>query len=213
MKRLILMTILLALFCSATIYANPTGVCGYVRDPARVIIYVGDSRAMQMSHLSKNKRQNFVFVFSNGGNLSCINPVKGSRWIGNRLKATLNKYPYAPVVFALGVNGNGNPSSNINRTRNYDYYINNYPTHRYIISTVGGTGKIGGSYKNKNVRLFNTLLKKKYGQVYDCYQFLEDGRLINPGKNNKGTRDGLHYKNSVYAKILIDCRKKIQGCS
>lgn len=79
------------------------------------------------------------------------------------MKATLNKYPYAPVVFALGVNGNRNPSSNINRTRNYDYYINNYPTHRYIISTVGGTGKAGGGYKNKNVRLFNTLLKKKYG--------------------------------------------------
>lgn len=161
-KALILFIVLFALIIPIKAYAYPTGVKSYVTDRSKVIIYVGDSRAMQMGYLNKNKRKNFVFVYSNGGNLDCINPNGGGRWIGNLLSSTLRKYPNAPVVFALGVNSNGDPSSNLRRTANYDYYIRNYPSHRFIISTVGGTGKIRGSYKNSNVIAFNNLLKKKY---------------------------------------------------
>lgn len=216
--RKLLFVILFIFLCSSGVYASPTGVKEYVNNSKRVIIYVGDSRAMHMGNINKNARKDFVFVYSNGGGISSINPNGGSRWIGNILQRTLKKYPRAPVFFALGVNGNSNPSSNVKRTSYYDYYIRNYPSHQFIISTVGGTGKIGGSYGNKRVRAFNRLLKEKYAKnkkvwLYDCYQFLVQSKLINPGKSNKGTKDGLHYKGSVYAKILRDCRIFVQGCS
>lgn len=219
MKRLLFSVMLLVLIFSVSANANPTGVTGYVKNKKKVIIYVGDSRAMQMGYLNKSKRKNFVFVYSNGGSLSCINPKGGSRWIGNLLQRTLKKYPKAPVVFALGVNGNGNPAKNVKRTSYYKYYIKHYPSHDYYISTVGGTGSSAiGSYRNSKVRSFNKKLKKKYKNnkkvcIYDCYQFLVQEKLLNPGKSNKGTQDGLHYENRVYAKILKDCRKFIQGCS
>ena len=218
MKRLIICLVFFVLIFSVKVSANPTGTKKYVTNPKNVIIYVGDSRAMQMGYCNKSERRNFVFVYSNGGNLNSISPKGGSRWIGDRLQKVLRKYPKAPVVFALGVNGNGNPSANVKRTKNYDYYIRNYPSHAYFISTVGGTGKKTGSYKNSKVKTFNRLLKQKYGNnkkvhIYDCYQFLVDSNLLNPGKSNKGTKDGLHYKRNVYVKILKDCRKYVQGCS
>lgn len=197
---------------------------GYINDKSKVVILVGDSRVMQMSYMNSNNRKNFLLVFSNGGGINCINPNGGSRWIGNLLESALKKYPKAPVVFALGVNSNGNPTSNAKRTKVYDYYIKNYPSHTYIISTVGGTGKKTGSYKNSNVVSFNKKLKEKYVTgidnirkktnnkniyFYDLYSYLKDAKLLNPGKSNKGTRDGLHYTSTVYKKWLKDLRSFI----
>ena len=88
MKRLLFLIMLVIIFVLITpvsAHANPTGVTGYVTNKKKVIIYVGDSRAMQMGYLSRSKRKNFVFVYSNGGSLSCINHKGGSRWIGNLL--------------------------------------------------------------------------------------------------------------------------------
>ena len=200
---------------SNEVFGANTGSKGYIKDKSKVIILVGDSRVMHMSYMNSSTRVNYLLVFSNGGGIKCIDPKGGSRWIGNLFKNALNKYPKAVVVFALGVNGNGNPSNNIKKTSIYDYYIKNYPTHTYIITSVGGTNKKSGSYSNKNVIAFNKKLKKKYLDnntnrnvyYYDLYSYLADSGLINPGKSNKGTRDGLHYKNNVYKRWLKDLRR------
>lgn len=209
---------------SNEVFGANTGSKGYIKDKSKVIILVGDSRVMQMSYMNSNNRKNFLLVFSNGGGINCINPNGGSRWIGNLLESALKKHPKAPVVFALGVNSNGNPISNTKRTKVYDYYIKNYPSHTYIISTVGGTGKKTGSYKNSNIVSFNKKLKEKYVTgidnirkktnnkniyFYDLYSYLKDAKLLNPGKSNKGTRDGLHYTSTVYKKWLKNLRSFI----
>ena len=85
MKRLLFLIIFFVLIISVNVKANPTGVTGYVTNKKKVIIYVGDSRAMQMGYLKRSKRKNYVFVYSNGGSLSCIKHGGGSRWIGNLL--------------------------------------------------------------------------------------------------------------------------------
>lgn len=202
-------------------YAANIASKGYIKDKSKVIILVGDSRVKQMSYLNAKSRKNFLLVFSSGGGIDAIDPEGGYRWMGDILVSALNKYPYAPVVFALGVNFNGNPINNAKCTTIYDYYIKYYPSHSYIISTVGGTGKRTTPYNNSNVVEFNKKLKEKYVDnikevrkstgnkniyFYDLYEFLKDAKLINPGKSNKGTRDGLHYKNKVYKGWLKDLR-------
>lgn len=199
---------------------------GYIENKYETIILVGDSRVMQCSYLKTKNRKNYMLVFSNGGGISCINPGGGSRWIGDIFKHVLEKYPKAPVVFALGVNGNGNPTNNANRMfKVYEQYMKNYPTHTYIVSTVGGTNKKTGSYKNKNVRTLNAKLKERYVRnikavrkktknnniyFYDLYNYLKEAGLTKPGKSNKGTRDGLHYKNNVYKAWLKDLRSFVR---
>lgn len=168
-----------------------------------------------MTKLRAKNRRNYVVVYSSGGTIDSINPFGGDRWIGNKLRKVLQKYPTAPVVFALGVNGNADPYANFGRTVVYDYYIRSFPKHRYIISTVGGTGSISGAYSNSNVVKFNVLLRQKYANsssvaLYDCYEFLEDSKLLCPGKNNKGTKDGLHYKSKVYKALLKDLREFVE---
>lgn len=224
---LIFVTIVLYFVLGITenVCAADRGVTKNVIDKSKVIILVGDSRIMQMSYLNASKRKNYVLVYSNGGGINCINPKKSSLWIGDKLKKVLKNYPKAPVVFSLGVNSNGNPSKNFNRTKIYDYYIKNYPKHTFIISSVGGTAKTIGSYSNKNVKSFNKKLKNKYYTnlykvknktgnnkiyYYDLYSYLKSANLINPGKSYKGTRDGLHYKNNVYTKWLKNLRKFVK---
>ena len=217
-----LIAIVILVFTSSNeVLGADTGSKGYIKDKSKVIILIGDSRVMQMSYLNSKSRKNFLLVFSNGGGISCIDHKGGSRWIGNLLEIALKKYPDAPVVFALGVNGNGNPTNNANKTKVYDFYIKNYPSHLYIISTIGGTAKRTTSYKNSNIVTFNKKLKEKYVDniekvrkktnnkniyFYDLYKFLKDAKLINPGKSYKGTRDGLHYTNTVYRRWLKDLR-------
>ena len=94
-----------------------------------------------------------------------------------------------------------------------------YPNHIYVISNLGGTGSTPkGGYKNSKVISLNKLLKKKYANrenegiyYYDAYSFLKNNHLINPGKSNKGTRDGLHYQTNVYIKLLKNIKKFIKG--
>ena len=198
-------------------FAANTGTKANVKDKSKVIILVGDSRVMHMSYMNASSRKNYVLVFSNGGGIGSINPNGGSRWIGNLLVKAIKKYPKAVVVFALGVNGNGNPSNNYSKTKTYDYYIKHYPDHIFVISSVGGTNKKSGSYSNANVKAFNNKLKKKYLTnntntrvfYYDLYDYLASSKLIDPGRSNKGTRDGLHYTNNVYKKWLKDLRRYV----
>ena len=195
--------------------STDTGLRDYVQNKKDAIILVGDSRvmlpALKSSRISSGKRKNYVFVFSNGGDISVISEKKSSsQWIGNYFLKALKKYPYAPVVFCLGVNKNN--AANINRTKWYDYYIKKYPTHSYFIQTVGPTepGKlVKGNYKNKYVTAFNKQLKEKYvtgiekvkkktgnDNIYfiDAYSYLVKNGYASPGKKLLGTGDGIHYR-------------------
>lgn len=174
-----------------------------------------------MTYMNSKFKTNFVFIYCNGGNIGIIN-YRAT----NQLTDALRKYRKATVIFALGVNGNSNPKRNIKRTKYYDWYIKNYPKHKFVISSVGGTRRKTGSYSNSNVRAFNKLLKRKYKTnvdavkrttgnqkiyYFDCYKYLKDNGLINPEKSNKGTRDGLHYTNKVYRKMLRGYRKFVEN--
>ena len=76
------------LFSSST-YAGITGTKSFVDDKQKVIIFVGDSRAKQMSKLRAKNRRNYVVVYSSGGTIDSINPFGGDRWIGNKLRKVL----------------------------------------------------------------------------------------------------------------------------
>ena len=196
-------------------YAADIGTKKYITNKSEVIILVGDSRVMQMSYMDQKYRENYVLIFSNGAGIRCIDPNGGPRWIGDRFVKALKKYPNAPVVFELGVNSNSNPNTNFKRTRVYDYYIQNYPSHKFIVSSVGGTNGTG-AYSNSKVISLNKKLKNKYYNkidnvyFYDLYDYLKSSKLIEPGVSNKGTRDGLHYTNKVYRKWLKDLRKFVK---
>lgn len=228
---LLILFLLFMLFTSISVLANSnTGVKSYITNKKEVIILVGDSRARQMSLLKKKYKKNFVIIYSNGGTINSINPYGGDKWIGDIFVKILKKYKKAPVVLLLGVNGNYNPTLNFTRTTYYDYYIKKYRKHPYVISTVGGTGvnKNYTEYSNKKIKSFNKLLKNKYKNInsveklklflnndkiyfYNSYQFLKKNKLIEPGISNKGTKDGLHYKNKVYIKWLADIRKFVDN--
>ena len=88
MKRILIALVLVLLFSSST-YAGITGTKSFVNDKQKVIIFVGDSRAKQMSKLRAKNRRNYVVVYSSGGTIDSINPFGGDRWIGNKLRKVL----------------------------------------------------------------------------------------------------------------------------
>lgn len=209
---ILLMTVCLILVISARVYAQytPVGIpnsVSYVDSSAStpIIIFVGDSRTMQCTFGNNNASvlKNCVFCYVNGGSSSVINYKNGK--LSGILKNLLHKYRNHDtiVIFNLGVNGNGNPTKNANRTAKiYNKWIKAYPGIKFYVESVWPT-KITSkknSYRNSNVIKFNKILKAKYankGLYIDAYNYIKLNDLM-----DGGMRDKVHYKWNSTKKIL-----------
>ena len=209
---ILLMTVCLILVLSASVYAKHTRVgipnsVSYVDSSATtpIIIFVGDSRAMQCTYGNKNASvlKNYVFCYVNGGSSSVINYKNGK--LSGILKNLLHKYRNDDtiVIFNLGVNGNSNPTKNANRTAKiYNKWIKAYPNIKFYVESIWPT-KIKskkGSYRNSNVVKFNKILKAEYvnkGLFIDAYEYIKHNDLM-----TGGMRDKIHYKFNSTKKIL-----------
>ena len=197
---------LLVLFCillNSNIYARYTMVgVSAVQDKVskkykgKVVIFVGDSRTM---HQSSVNTKGSVYAWVNGGGVGVIS--RGG--LKSKLVKLLKKYNNrCIVVFNLGVNGNSSPKKNARRLINtYNKYIKKYKNIDFYVESINPTAKSRTSYRNSNVKAVNKILKKKFKDRFiDTYSYLVDNKIVNT-KTGKGTRDRLHYKNSVSRKI------------
>lgn len=167
-------------FSSTNVYARYTkiGVASsqsYVkkRDKRPVIIFVGDSRAMQCTFPGGNpsSRKNYCFCWVNGGNVNVIGK-KGK--LTPYVKRMIRRYKQkCVVVLNLGVNGNSNPKHNAKRIiKIYRQWMKQYPKVRFFVVSVNPTILKRGPYSNKKVIALNKRLKKEFdpeGIYIDSY--------------------------------------------
>ena len=194
------------------------GTTTYVRKNNRkqVIIYVGDSRAMYMTMGHGNVKQvrNFAFAYVNGGSITVIGK---NGMLKPYLEKLIRKYRRRNpvVVFNLGLNGNGIPSSNAKRIiRVYRRWMKEYPDIRFVVESVNPTLLTGGPFSDQRVVQLNALLQEEFepdGLWMDTYSFINERHLIRPdGFGMKDVDDMYHYNWKTSAKILTRVRKWVE---
>ena len=208
--RVLILSALFALMLTSQAFAIHTSVGvpsshSYVSKnyKGKVYIFAGDSRTMYMTKTGSVKN-NCAFAWVNGGSVSVINRKKNGP-LKSRLDSLIKKYKKqgCVVILNFGVNGNSNPAKNAkNIISTYNAWIKAYPGVKFYVESVNPTAKTKTSYKNANVIAVNKVLKSKFGSRYiDMYSYLISNKLVNTS-NGKGTTDDLHYKTSVYTKII-----------
>lgn len=187
-------TMLFSMTCFAGKYTGEKHGGGKIK-----MILVGDSRTMHMSQRNADHTKNIYFVYGNG----CSAKDLRDNYDGfkTRVKNALKKYDNTIVVFMLGVNGNSNPASNIVRlTEAYDFFMDRYKNHTYVVSTVGKTFGCKDGYANAKVKDLNARIVPTFGwrvSIFPLYDW-----TANWVSRKSETADGLHYKGGTYNKIL-----------
>jgi len=176
----------------------------HITDESQAIIIAGDSRTMRFTYLwgSQAKlKKNYSFCWVNGGSIRVLDYDTGI--LSPYLKQALAKHPTATVIFALGINGNGNAALNARRIRaTITAWAGHYPGLSYRVMSVNPSARQAGGYHTAKIRKLNRLLKAAWPDQYiDMYRYLTRHNLVNP-TTGAGTTDGLHYTTDVSAAIL-----------
>ena len=147
------------------------------------IIFFGDSRVVGMAQSTGG--YHYVGKVSMGYSWMCGEGL-------DLLKAKMEEFPEADIVFCFGVNDLGNIGSYISF---YQQMIDSYPDRRLWLLSVNPVNEQaerahGYSVTNASISSFNEQLKAALPERYlDCYSY-----LMEYGFN---TADGVHYDSTT----------------
>ena len=175
----------------------------YATDGRDKYLFVGDSRMVRLQYVSDNYTD--YFLAENGRGYSYMNKIMKPKII-----EFLDEYPYATIVFAMGLNDAKNIEPfNISRARLnnyakfYDSIINTYKNARIYIKSIDPCEDAfrNTQYKNYKVIIWNEFMKEKFPNNFlDTYTYLVENRFVDL-KGKKGTTDGIHFTGYVDSAI------------